>query len=206
MSASFNSSARSGSKQEFAVSVPSSRSTSSASSCKIHDFAGAGDWSGSEGSFSGYESSDYIASSVVSERHILGPKQGLDAIKQDSSLPNSTSWCDYPAAGTEATVNQDSLFEPAYSLVPSASVGSESQIGQTLPLVSPLEEVNPFEFPLDPVLALGERELNYMEEPEMDLQLPIGEEAFHVEDWSRYMWSAETGFEHLDTVLLSLGR
>lgn len=118
----------------------------------------------------------------------------------------SRSWCDYPVLGTEATVDADTLFEPVYYPVPSASVDSESKLGQTLPLVNPLEEVDPFEFPLDPALALGDGELNYMERPEMDLEVPTGEEAFHVEDWSRYMWSAETGFEHLDTVLLSLGR
>jgi hypothetical protein len=89
------------------------------------------------------------------------------------------------------------LFDPGYSLLSSTTV-SDSQL-PTLPMVSPFEEVNPFEFPLDPALALGDGGLGYLDEIDMDLELPAVEGVFHVEDWSRYMWSAETGFEHLDT-------
>jgi hypothetical protein len=89
------------------------------------------------------------------------------------------------------------LFDPGYSLLTSTTAVSDSQL-PTLPMVSPFEGVNPFEFPLDPALALGDRGL-YLDEIDMDLDLPAVEGVFHVEDWSRYMWSAETGFEHLDT-------
>jgi hypothetical protein len=61
-----------------------------------------------------------------------------------------------------------------------------------------MEDVNPFEFPLDPALALGDGGLGYLDDLDMDLEMPTVEGGFHVEDWSRYMWSAETGFEHLD--------
>jgi hypothetical protein len=92
------------------------------------------------------------------------------------------------------------LFDPAYSLQPSLAV-SGSQPAQTLPMVSPLDGVHAFDFSLDPALDLSDHTLGYLNEVDinMDLDLPAMEEMFHVEDWSRYMWSAETGFEHLDT-------
>lgn len=64
-----------------------------------------------------------------------------------------------------------------------------------------MEEVNPFDFPLDSSLRLGDRALEYLDDLNMDVDLTEGltDEVFAVEDWSRYMWSPETGFEHLDT-------
>ncbi|OQE37073.1 hypothetical protein PENCOP_c010G02004 [Penicillium coprophilum] len=105
---------------------------------------------------------------------------------------------EYPAtSGTEAAA---ALFDPAYSLQASTIAASGSQLAQTMPMVSPLEGGNPFDFSLDPALEMGDS-MRYLNEGEMnmDLEMPVMEEVFHVEDWSRYMWSAETGFEHLDT-------
>ncbi|KAJ5335156.1 hypothetical protein N7452_007559 [Penicillium brevicompactum] len=190
---------RSGSKQD-AVDVVPSRSASSASSVGktpvYHDAVGAGDWSGSEGSFSGYESSGRTVS-FSAPRGQSDSTQTLQ-VAQSSALPHSApgSLCDYPTfTGAESTA-VNGLFDSAYSLLPSTSAVLESQSAQTMPMVSPLEEVNPFEFSLDPALALGYSDL---EDMNLDLGLPTVEGAFHVEDWSRYMWSAETGFEHLDT-------
>jgi hypothetical protein len=100
---------------------------------------------------------------------------------------------DYPAVS-------EALFDSAYSLVPSSSAVSDAQLVQALSSVSPLEGANPFEFPLDPALALGDIGLGSLDDVDMsmDVGLPPVEEGFHVEDWSRYMWSPETGFEHLD--------
>lgn len=127
------------------------------------------------------------------------PEVGLAASSETvvagSQIPLSnsapSSLADYPAVS-------EALFDPAYSLYSSAV--SDAEIAQALPLVSPLEGVNPFEFPLDPALALGDIGLGSLEDVDMsmDLELPPVEEGFHVEDWSRYMWSPETGFEHLD--------
>lgn len=184
---------RSGSKQESVDAMPSRSASASTSSGKMpyRDAVGAGDWSGSEGSFSGYESSGR----TVSFSGANGFTQTLQ-VAQSSALPNSApgSLCDYPIfTGAETAAN--GLFDSAYSLLPSSAV-LESQSAQTIPMISPLEEVNPFEFPLDPALAL---EYSELEDMNMDLGLPTVEGAFHVEDWSRYMWSAESGFEHLDT-------
>ncbi|CAG7962722.1 unnamed protein product [Penicillium salamii] len=192
---------RSGSRQDFAETLPSrSASTASAKTPAYHDAVGAGDWSGSEGSFSGCESSGRTVS--FSASRIPGSESSLNLhAVQDSPLPKSApgSLCDYPIfTGAEATNAANVLFDSAYTLLPSTSAVSSEQT-QTLPMVSPLENVNPFEFPLDPTLALGFGELGELEDMNMDLGMPIVEGAFHVEDWSRYMWSAETGFEHLDT-------
>lgn len=89
------------------------------------------------------------------------------------------------------------IFDPAYNLLPSTLSGAS--LVQNVPLISPLETVNPFDFPSDPSLALDDGALRYLEDMEVDITEGITEEVFHVEDWSRYMWSAETGFEHLDT-------
>lgn len=89
------------------------------------------------------------------------------------------------------------IFDPAYNLLPSTLSGAS--LVQNVPLISPLETVNPFDFPSDPSLALDDGALRYLEDLEVDITEGITEEVFHVEDWSRYMWSAETGFEHLDT-------
>ncbi|KAJ5750159.1 hypothetical protein N7533_007187 [Penicillium manginii] len=62
----------------------------------------------------------------------------------------------------------------------------------------PLEGSNPFETPLDPSLTLNDS-LGYLENMDIDVTEGLSDEVFHIEDWSRYMWSPETGFEHLDT-------
>ncbi|KXG45888.1 uncharacterized protein PGRI_047440 [Penicillium griseofulvum] len=128
----------------------------------------------------------------------LSPGQGGSA---SHSAPGSLYEypIEYPVTtGAEAAA---ALFDPAYSLQPSTLPVSGSQLGHTLPMVSPLEGVNPFDFSLDPALELSDGTVGYMNEGDMnmDLEMPVMEEVFHVEDWSRYMWSAETGFEHLDT-------
>ncbi|KAJ5192742.1 hypothetical protein N7449_008884 [Penicillium cf. viridicatum] len=132
----------------------------------------------------------------------LDSNQTLSA-EQGGSLSHSApgSLYEYPVT-SEAEATAAALFDPAYSLQPSTLAGSGSQLAQTLTMVSPLEGgVNPFDFSLDPALELGDSTLGYLNEVDlnMDLELPAMEEVFHVEDWSRYMWSAETGFEHLDT-------
>lgn len=70
-------------------------------------------------------------------------------------------------------------------------------MAQTVPMISPLEGGNPFDIPLDPSLTLNDS-LGYLENMNIDVTEGLSDEVFHVEDWSRYMWSPETGFEHLD--------
>ena len=146
-----------------------------------HD--GAGDWSGSEGSFSGCESGRMSFSGPGSHA-ALGP-----------ALPKSApgSLCDFNMFAGESAAS--ALFDSTYSLLPSTA---SSLPAQTAPMISQ-DEVSPFDFPLDPALALGFGELRELEDMSVDLGLPAVEGAFHVEDWSRYLWTAETGFEHLDT-------
>lgn len=91
------------------------------------------------------------------------------------------------------------MFDPLYSLLPSTSSVSEAPMAQTAPLISPLDGANSFEFPLDPALTLDNAALGYLDDI-LDVTEGLSEDVFHVEDWSRYMWSPETGFEHLDTV------
>lgn len=83
------------------------------------------------------------------------------------------------------------IFDPAYSLLPSSTV-SDVQLAQTVPLISPLEGGNPFDFRLEPELTLDDGTLDAA------VTEGLPEDVFHVENWSRYMWSPETGFEHLD--------
>jgi hypothetical protein len=64
-------------------------------------------------------------------------------------------------------------------------------------MISPLDGANPFDFPLDPALTLDDGALEYLDD--MDFTEGLTDEVFHVEDWSRYMWSPETGFEQLNT-------
>ncbi|KAJ5530929.1 hypothetical protein N7527_004322 [Penicillium freii] len=188
---------RSGSKSACSTSSASSP----AKTPNYHDAVGAGDWSGSEGSISRIESSRHTVSFSGSVMPGLDSNQTLSA-EQDGSLSHSApgSLYEYPVT-SEAEATVAALFDPAYSLQPSTLAVSGSQIAQTLPMVSPLEGAHPFDFSLDPALELGDNHLGYLNEVDlnMDLELPPMEEVFHVEDWSRYMWSAETGFEHLDT-------
>lgn len=89
------------------------------------------------------------------------------------------------------------LFDPMYSLLPSSVTQAE---------ISPLEleAVNPFDFPLDPALTISDASLGYLDGMNVDLTAGAADDVFQVEDWSRYMWSPETGFEHLDTGLPSV--
>jgi hypothetical protein len=192
---------RSGSKLDESEVGPS-RSTSDASSAGLtpvyHDAVGAGEWSGSEGEFSGNESSGHTASFSALRVPVSASEQTLST-GQGCSLPNSApgSLYEYPIVSEAEAAT--ALFDPAYSLLPATSAVSDPRLVQTLPMVSPFEGVNPFEFPIDPALALGDGGMGYLDEIDMDMELPAAEEVFHVEDWSRYMWSAETGFEHIDT-------
>ena len=70
---------------------------------------------------------------------------------------------------------------------------------QTVPLFSPHDGANPFEFPLDSALAFDDGVLKAWDEIGLDSPERLSEEMFQVEDWSRYMWSPETGFEHIDS-------
>ncbi|KAJ5970906.1 uncharacterized protein N7479_000824 [Penicillium vulpinum] len=189
---------RSGSKSGCSISTASSPGKTIYS-----DAVGAGDWSGSEGSMSAMPSSRQTVSfsgSVMpgmDSSQTLSPGQG-DSISRSAPGSLYEYPVEYPAtSGAEA----GALFDPAYSLQSSTLAVSSSQFARTMPMVSPLEGVNPFDFSLDPALELGENALGYLNEVDMnmDLEMPVMEEVFHVEDWSRYMWSAETGFEHLDT-------
>lgn len=95
----------------------------------------------------------------------------------------------------------DTITMP-YSLARSSSpLVSDPQVVQTMPLVNPLEvnTNNPFDIPLDPALALDDGRFGYLEDLDVDMSEGLSDEVFHVEDWSRYMWSPETGFEHLVT-------
>lgn len=87
------------------------------------------------------------------------------------------------------------LFDPAFTLLPSTSSVS---VAQTMPLVSPLEGGNPFEFPLDPSLTVDEGVMGCLGGMDVDITEGLSEDMFQVEDWSRYMWSPETGFDQID--------
>lgn len=147
------------------------------------DSAGTEHWSGSEGS--GNESN--------------GRTQSAMSVPVSGSTSRTGSGGFSRSADNLALdpVLSSHIFDPAYNLLPSTLSGVSSV--QNGPLISPLESVNPFEFPLDPSLTLGDGALSYLEDMEIDITEGITEEAFHVEDWSRYMWTPETGFEHLDT-------
>jgi hypothetical protein len=75
---------------------------------------------------------------------------------------------------------------------------------QNAPVITLLEGTNPFDFPLD----LGQRHddgtLEYLDD--MDLTEGITAEVFHVEGWSNYMWSPETGFEQVNTGYLAVSQ
>ncbi|KAJ5766637.1 uncharacterized protein N7511_004253 [Penicillium nucicola] len=168
---------------------------------QYYDAAGVGEWSGSEVSVSGSVS----GAEISSKQHGSFPELSWTASNQtvlarsgaEAQIPLSDA---VPSSLVDYSVVSEALFNPTYSLLPSSSVVSDPQLAQTLPLVSPLERLNPFEFPLDPALALEDLGLGSLDEVDMsmDLDMPPVEEGFHVEDWSRYMWSPETGFEHLD--------
>lgn len=151
------------------------------------DIVGVGDWSGSEGSVSGNEdggraiSNAGIPTASCNARDV--PLQPLSRSEPDSLILDS--------------MLSGNLFDPMYSLLPSSMTQAQ---------VSPLEAVNPFDVPLDPALTIDDTSLGYLDNMNVDITTGVTEDVFHVEDWSRYMWSPETGFEHLDTGLPSVTR
>lgn len=94
-------------------------------------------------------------------------------------------------------VATSALFDPSFTLLPSTSSVS---VPQNMSQISPLEGSNPFEFPLDPSLLADEGMMGCLNGCNMDVDITEGltEDVFHVEDWSRYMWSPETGFDQID--------
>lgn len=106
-----------------------------------------------------------------------------------SSAPNSMP--------IDPALTAEGLFDPMYSLMSSSM--SEPGLARNGQLISPLESGDPFDFSVDPLMALDACQLTYTDDMDLDLTEGLTEDMFHVEDWSRYMWSAETGLEHLDT-------
>ncbi|KAJ5916136.1 hypothetical protein N7504_000151 [Penicillium tannophilum] len=157
------------------MNISSTATTSTADSVY-----GEGYWSGSEAS--GNESCSRTLSAATATGSATG-----------GAGPSQT--ISHSAPGTcviDPSIMGNTIFDPMYSLLPSSS----DALMQPGPLISPLDSANPFEFPLDPELTVNGT-LGCLED--MDLDITEGlEEVFHVEDWSRYMWSPETGFEHLD--------
>ncbi|KAJ5132895.1 hypothetical protein N7448_007053 [Penicillium atrosanguineum] len=168
--------------------VSRSGSSASASHAPVRadsrrDSACTGHWSGSEGSGTESIGRTHSAMSV--------PVPGSTSRTGSGALSRSAD-----NIALDPVLSRD-MFDPAYNLLPSTL--SEATLVQNVPLISPHESLNPFDFPSDPSLALDDGTLRYLEDMEVDITEGITEEIFHVEDWSRYMWSAETGFEHLDT-------
>ncbi|KAJ5724507.1 hypothetical protein N7493_006235 [Penicillium malachiteum] len=133
-------------------------------------------WSGSEGSGNELDQS-HSGSNVM-----LGEASGSKQSSAPEEMMNTTV--------------AENIFDPLYSLLPSSV--SVAQFAQTAPLISPLDGASPFDFPLDPALGMDAGSLGYLEDMDVDVTEGLTEDLFHVEDWSRYMWSPETGFEHLD--------
>ncbi|KAJ6093446.1 hypothetical protein N7486_008735 [Penicillium sp. IBT 16267x] len=155
------------------MNIPSTPAPATADSVYGEEY-----WSGSEAS--GNESSSRPLSATEGTTGRAGPGQTLSHSAPGTSVIDPS------------IMSQEAVFDPMYSLLPSSS----DALTQPGPLVSPLDSANPFEFPLDPGLTVHGT-LGCLED--MDLDITEGlEEVFHVEDWSRYMWSPETGFEHLD--------
>ncbi|KAJ5155330.1 hypothetical protein N7492_008133 [Penicillium capsulatum] len=185
-------------KDRDAVSTRMSRSGSTSASSShtpvrnercSRDAAGSGDWSGSEGS-SGAEDGGRAKSNAgmttSSYNARPAPVPPLSRSAPDSFVLDSV-------------LSRD-LFDPMYSLLPSSSMTQASTV-QTVPLLSPLERANPFDIPLDPALTMNDASLGYLDNMDVDVTAGVADDVFHVEDWSRYMWSPETGFEHLDSGL-----
>ena len=145
-------------------------------------------WSGSEGSGNESSGRTQSAAGMVSTSSQSSSRAGAS-----QSLSRSA-----PENLALNTVLTGDMFDPMYSMIPSTTSMSTAQVTQTGPLISPLESVNPFDFPLDPALTLGGGSMGYLEGMDVDVTEGLTEEMFQVEDWSRYMWTPETGFEHLD--------
>lgn len=139
-----------------------------------------GEWSGSEGSGNESGGGSYAYPSTTSSIAGLSVSAG----------PSRSALTLDPAVS-------GAMFDPMYSLVPVSTSASRAELVQNVPLISPLDGADPFDFPLDPALALDEGALEYLDD--MDLTEGLADEDFLVQDWTRYIWSPETGFEHLDT-------
>ncbi|KAJ5717939.1 hypothetical protein N7488_003585 [Penicillium malachiteum] len=136
-------------------------------------------WSGSEGSGNELDQSHSGSNVILGEAS--GSKQSVARSAPEEMMDTNVA---------------ENIFDPLYSLLPSSV--SAAQFAQTAPMISPLDGANPFDFPLDPALGMDAGSLGYLEEMDVDVTEGLTEDLFHVEDWSRYMWSPETGFEHLD--------
>ncbi|KAJ5493348.1 hypothetical protein N7539_002094 [Penicillium diatomitis] len=176
-----------------------------------------GEWSGSEGSGAGSGTESYGESLV----HLL-PSTSSSMAGASVPLPvsppemtsragSSEAMARPPAAASSSSLEPttldhttmcETIFDPMYSLDATTSAAAVSAgLVATMPMLSPMEGANPFDFPLDPSLRLDEQTLGYLDDLNLDVDLSEGlaDEVFAVEDWSRYMWSPENGFEHLDT-------
>ncbi|KAI2793254.1 hypothetical protein POX_b03307 [Penicillium oxalicum] len=203
-----------------AASVSSSSQTppihgSKASSSRRSKTRGSsvGEWSGSEGSGSGTEAyggrlgrlCPSTSSSIASASANASVNVSVPVSSVEMSRAGSTEGMALASGSESLTMDPTmcgTIFDPMYSLVPAMSaVSTAAELVANIPILSPMEEVNPFDFPLDHSLRLGDRALEYLDDLNMDVDLTEGltDEVFAVEDWSRYMWSPETGFEHLDT-------
>lgn len=149
-----------------------------------------GEWSGSEGSGNESGGGSYAHPSTSSSMAGLSVSAAVSRAGSSQSISRSG----LENLTLDPVVCGD-IFDPMYSLAPATSSVSGPGLVQNVPLISPLDGVNPFNFPLDPALTLDEGALEYLD----DMDVGLTDEVFHVEDWSRYMWSPETGFEHLDT-------
>ncbi|OKO98430.1 hypothetical protein PENSUB_9106 [Penicillium subrubescens] len=157
-----------------------------------------GKWPGSEGSGNEPCGSSYALLSTSSPIAGLSVSAGPSRAGSSQSISHSgpdTVILD-PAMGGD-------IIDTIYSLIPSSSVTGASLV-QNAPVITLLEGTNPFDFPLD----LGQRHdngtLEYLDD--MDLTEGITAEVFHVEGWSNYMWSPETGFEQVNTGYLAVSQ
>ncbi|KAJ5280545.1 hypothetical protein N7478_005917 [Penicillium angulare] len=154
---------------------------------------GAGYWSGSEGS--GNDSTTRTLSAGLLSTTSCS-STGVSGERDHDRLARSAANLCPSDLDLDPVVTGD-MFDPLYSLLPTSSSSVSAAYAQA-PLISPLESANPFDFPLDPALGVDRGPLGYLEDMDVDVTEGLVEELFHVEDWSRYMWSPETGFEHLD--------
>lgn len=150
------------------------------------------EWSGSEGSGNESCGGNYALPSTSSAMAALSVSADISRTGSSQSIARSGQ----DTLTLDPTMCEN-MFDPMYTLAPASSSVSAAGLVQNVPLISPLEGTNPFDFPLDPALTLDDGALEYLDD--MDLTEGLTDEVFHVEDWSRYMWSPETGFEHLDT-------
>ncbi|KAF7716824.1 Copper-fist domain-containing protein [Penicillium ucsense] len=177
-----------------------------------------GEWSGSEGSGAGSGAESYgdnlvhLLPSTSSSMAGASVPLPVSSPEMTSRAGSSEAMARPPAAAASSSSLEpttldhptmcETIFDPMYSLEATTSAAAVSAgLVATMPMLSPMEGANPFDFPLDPSLRLDEQTLGYLDDMNLDVDLSEGlaDEVFAVEDWSRYMWSPENGFEHLDT-------